>query len=73
MAGDDLLFHIRVKAHEAGWEGDGDADAEIFALTPDTALVRVNPITPWNGDALHRLSVALEVVAQTLRRAEGKP
>ena len=73
MTGDDVSFHIRLKANKPKWEGEEEADAEIIALTPDTALVRTNPITPWDSEALHRLSVALEVASQTLRRSERTP
>jgi hypothetical protein len=73
MAGGDAVFHIRVKAVPSAWEGDPDADAEIIALTPETALVRVNPTTAWDSDGLRRLSVALEVAAQALERAQENP
>lgn len=70
MAGDDALFHIKVTVNQSGWGENGEADAEIIAVTADSAVVRVDPNTRWDSEALHRLGVALEVAAQTLKRAE---
>jgi hypothetical protein len=61
MAG-DVVFHIKLRVAETG----GDAEAEVVALTPQTVSVRIDPDTAWDSDALHHLSVALDVVATTL-------
>jgi len=69
MASDDVLFQIKLTVNQTG----GEAEAEIVAVTPQTVLVRIDPNTPWDSEALHHLGVALEVVAKTLpvKRAEG--
>jgi hypothetical protein len=61
MAG-EVVFHIKLRVTETG----GEAEAEVVALTPQTVSVRIDPNTPWDSNALHHLSVALDVVATTL-------
>ena len=42
------------------------ADAEIRALTPETVLLRIDPKTPWDAEALRCLSAVLNMLAKTL-------
>jgi hypothetical protein len=62
MAGDDMLFHLKVKVIATG----GEAEAAVEALTPRTVLIRIDPNTQWDSEALRHLSVALEIVSKTL-------
>ena len=56
------MFHLKLRVSETGEE----AAAEVVALTPQTVSVRIDPDMAWDSDALHHLSVALDVVATTL-------
>jgi hypothetical protein len=60
MSGDEILLHLRltVKGIEVG--------AQVLSLTPETVLLKIDPKTPWDRDALHCLSVAFETIAKTL-------
>jgi hypothetical protein len=62
MTGKDVVCHIKLRVNETG----GEAEAEVVAITPRTVVVKIDPTTPWDADALQRLSVALDVVAKTL-------
>lgn len=58
--GGDALLHLRIK-------GNGiEAEVKVVSLTAGTVLLRIDPTTPWDGDALLHLSAALQVVAKTL-------
>ena len=41
-------------------------EAEVFALTPETVLLRIDPKAPWDADALRCLSAVLEMLSKTL-------
>lgn len=62
MTGKDVVCHIKLRVHETG----GEAEAEVVAVAPNTVVVKIDPNTLWDSDALHRLSVALDVVAKSL-------
>lgn len=62
MTGKDVVCHIKLRVHETG----GEAEAEVVAVAPNTVVVKIDPTTLWDSDALHRLSVALDVVAKSL-------
>lgn len=42
------------------------AEAEVRALTPETVLLRIDPKTPWDAEALRCLSGILDMLAKTL-------
>lgn len=62
MAGEDVVVRVKVRGTETG----GEAEAAVGVLTPQTVVVKIDPSTAWDRDALHELSLALDLVAKTL-------
>jgi hypothetical protein len=62
MAGKDVVCHLRLKVKET----EGEAEVQVVAVTPETVSVTIDPNTRWGSDALHHLSVALDVLAKTM-------
>jgi hypothetical protein len=69
MGEGDLLFRLKVKVSDTG----GEAEAEVVALTPQTVLLKIDPHSAWDRDALRHLSAALEVLAKTLPLRASEP
>jgi len=60
LLSDESLLNLRFSVKGVS------AEAEIFALTPDTVRLKIDSKAPWDAEALRCLSSVLEMLAKTL-------